>query len=215
MLHDGSTVHLRPITSDDKDVLRGAFERLSEQSRYRRFMGGIKLLTPQLLAYLTEVDGVDHFAWVAIDPNNAQGVGVARYVRLRDDPVTAEAAVTVADDWHGRGLGTFLLDALGAIALENGIRTFRATVLTDNKPMLDILRDMGARLSRDSAGVMCADIDLSDQAKTFKGTTVYEALRGAARGHMSVVHDWNPPAPSHGAADSPAADEADRRHPQL
>src|SRR5467141_4125601 len=55
MLHNGSTVHLRPITSDDKDVLRDAFERLSEQSRYRRFMGGIKLLTPQLLAYLTEV----------------------------------------------------------------------------------------------------------------------------------------------------------------
>jgi len=191
MLHDGGNVHLRPIRPDDQELLREAFDRLSEQSRYRRFMAGMKRLTPKLLAYLTEVDGVDHFAWVAIDPSNGHGVGVARYVRLRDEPTTAEAAVTVVDDWHGRGLGTFLLGALSEVALDNGIDTFRAIVLAENKPMLGILQSMGARLRFDATGVMQADIDLPSQSEQLKGTAVYEALRAAACGQVSVVHDWS------------------------
>ncbi len=194
-LGDGSRVLLRPIRTDDKQLLVDGFERLSESSRYRRFMGGIKLLAPKLLAYLTEVDGVNHFALVAIaiDEPGRPGVGVARYVRLPDDPAAAEAAVTVADDLQRRGLGTLMLHELGAVALENGISTFRAYVLPENRPMLHIIEQMGARVTIGSDTAR-ADIDLPAQMEAMKDTPMYEALRAAARGAMQVVHSWEPDA---------------------
>jgi GNAT superfamily N-acetyltransferase len=193
-LRDGSRVRLRPIVPEDRSLLLEAFERLSEESKYRRFMGGIKSLTSHNLAYLTELDYVNHFAWIAFAPDapGTPGVAVARYVRLRDEPEAAEAAVTVVDDWQGKGLGTLMLDALGAVAVENGIRRFRAYVLVENRPMLEILRSMGTRIAVDSPGVLRADIDLPEQMKRLEGTALYEALRSAARGELPVLHRWEP-----------------------
>jgi GNAT superfamily N-acetyltransferase len=82
-----------------------------------------------MLAYLTEVDHHDHEALVAFDDCSSEGVGVAWYVRV--DGATAEAAVTVADDWQGRGLGTALTSMLAERALEEGIDRFTAVVLAE------------------------------------------------------------------------------------
>src|SRR5258708_40262776 len=84
-LDDGPRVRLRPIVPQDKAMLDDGFANLSDESRYRRFAGAVSKLTPALLAYLTEIDYTDHFAWVAFasgDPGRP-GLGVARYVRLR------------------------------------------------------------------------------------------------------------------------------------
>jgi hypothetical protein len=106
-LRDGSRVRLRPIAPDDKPLVAGAFDRLSEGARYRRFFHDVSELTPTMLAYLTEVDHIDHEATIAIDPSSGHALGVARYVRLREDPEEAEVAFAVVDDWHGRGLAPF------------------------------------------------------------------------------------------------------------
>ena len=95
---------MRPIEPDDRDAVQGAFARLSEQSRYQRFMSAINELSESQLRYLTEVDHHDHEALIAFDREGGLGVGVGRYVRL-DDGTSAEAAVTVVDEWQGRGLG--------------------------------------------------------------------------------------------------------------
>jgi len=127
-LRDGTRVRLRPILPEDKAVLVEGFRRLSPESRYRRFMAPIQELTDDELRYLTEIDYVDHFAWLALDLEQPghPGIGVGRYVRIPEEPDVAEAAVTVVDDYYqGRGVGTLLLEALGAVALENGIRRFR------------------------------------------------------------------------------------------
>jgi GNAT superfamily N-acetyltransferase len=184
---DGSRVRLRPIVPEDKAMLADGFAHLSEESRYRRFAGAVSKLTPAVLRYLTEIDYTNHFAWVAfsLDEPGRPGLGVARYVRLRDEPAIAEAAVAVADHFHGRGLGTLLLEALGAVALENGISAFRAFVLADNTPMLDILNNMGARFAVDSPGQLRADIDLPEQMEKLKQTSLYATLRAAARGEIT------------------------------
>ena len=85
------------------------------------------------LRYLTEVDFTDHVAYVAVRPE-APGVlvGVARWVRLRDDPEVAEIAFVVADDLQRQGLGTILAETLAAAARERGVRRFVATMLPDN-----------------------------------------------------------------------------------
>ena len=161
-LLDGTRVVMRPIEPVDKDAIREGFEHLSEESRYRRFMGGVKRLTPPILEALTEVDHENHEAWVAYAPDDrgSPGVGVARYVRLKEDPRIAEPAVTVIDEYQKRGLGTMMMDVLARDAVGHGINRFRAYVLADNQPILKILRRFGATMHVDEPGVLRADIDL-------------------------------------------------------
>ncbi|MGH2830701.1 MAG: GNAT family N-acetyltransferase [Actinomycetota bacterium] len=187
-LHDGEHILVRPVVPEDKPVIKEGFDRLSEESRYRRFMGK-KNLTERDLAYLTEMDYVDHFALVAIgrEPRDYQGLGVARYVRDGTDPQSAEAAVAVVDEHHGRGIGTLLLAMLGAVALENGIRRFTGYLLADNRPVIDMLNNLGARIEFDSAGMSRMTIDLPAQMEELKETPLYAVLRAVARGDGSVV----------------------------
>lgn len=161
-LMDGTHISMRPIEPGDKAAIADGFDHLSDESRYRRFMGGVKRLTPPILAALTEVDHVDHEAWVAYAPDEpgGPGIGVARYVRLRDEPDVAEPAVTVIDEYQGRGIGTAMMDVLARDAAEHDIRRFRAYVLVDNGPIIKILRRFGATMSVEEPGVLRADIDL-------------------------------------------------------
>jgi GNAT superfamily N-acetyltransferase len=102
---DGILLTVRPISSDDKSALLDAFRHLSQRSVYRRFLAPVKTLTESELAYLTELDHTGHEALVAV-AETGEIVGVARYVRDPEDRERAEAAVTVLDDWQGRGVGT-------------------------------------------------------------------------------------------------------------
>ena len=191
-LRDGTRILVRPIRPDDKSALTAGMRRLSEGSRYRRFMAPIAELSDDQLAHLTEIDYFDHFAWVAVLTARPDvGIGVGRYVRLADDPQLAEAALTVLDDYQGRGLGTLLLGILAATARMAGIERFRAYVLEANQPMLDLLRALGADAEYDSPGVVRMDVPLraellpdSPAARLLKlaaSLTERSALRSADR----------------------------------
>jgi GNAT superfamily N-acetyltransferase len=188
-LRDGTPVRLRPIVPEDKALLVEGFRRLSAESRYRRFMAPIEELTADQLRFLTEIDYVDHFAWLALDLDAAghPGVGVSRYVRIPEEPEVAEAAVTVVDDYQGRGVGTLLLEALGAVALENGITRFRGYALEDNRPILDVLEAMGATTAHDSPGMLRIDVDLPARMEEMRGSPLREVLRMVARGEGPVL----------------------------
>ncbi|MQA73148.1 MAG: GNAT family N-acetyltransferase [Solirubrobacterales bacterium] len=154
-LRDGAAVIVRPIRPTDREAIRGAFARLSERSRYQRFMTAITALSESQLDYLTEVDHHDHEALVAFDAVAGEGVGVGRFVRLADG-TSAEAAVTVIDDWQGRGLGTALCNLLAERARDEGIARFTALLLAENDQMHDVLASLGPAkvLSRDSGTVV-------------------------------------------------------------
>ncbi len=147
-LADGARITLRFIRPDDAPELRRCFTRLSPRSRYLRFRGGLPELTEEMVAYLTRVDGDKHVAIVAttesLDLKSEVGLGVARFVRLDDEPGVAEAAVTVVDDAQGRGIGRLLMRALATLALERGVRVFRGEVLADNERMRHMLEEVGA-----------------------------------------------------------------------
>lgn len=183
-LRDGTRVRLRPVVPDDKQGFRDGFDRLSTASRFQRFLSPMDDLSDEMLRYLTEIDYVDHFAWVALLPDEPgePGVGVARYVRLRDEPHVAEAAVTVVDEWQGRGLGTLLVDALGAVARENAIRTIRGYVLQENRKMREVLEAAGARIYHDSPGLLRVEVDLAARAEQMRGTPLGATLEALARG---------------------------------
>ena len=188
-LRDGGLVRIRPIVPDDKAAIVEGFRRLTPESRYRRFMAPIAELTEEQLATLTEVDYRDRFAWVAfsLDEPGTPGIGVSRYVRDRSDPEVAEAAVTVVDDHHRRGLGLLLLEFLGAAALENDIKRFRGYVLEQNRAIRELLEHLGATLVHDAPGVLRIDLDLPATAEELRGSPMYEVLRAVARGDAPAV----------------------------
>jgi GNAT superfamily N-acetyltransferase len=188
-LRDGTRVVVRHIRPSDAGELRRAFDRLSPESRYRRFFGGVPQLTEAALHYLTDVDGRDHVAIVATtdvpEPDGATGLGVARFVRLQDEPTVAEAAVTVVDDSHRKGLGRLLASKLAEAARERGIHTFRADVLADNEPMRAIMGEIGASERETSAGVVTYDVPL-DAAESSPGPL--DRLLRAAASSMAILH---------------------------
>lgn len=160
-LRDGSRVRIRQGGSSDRELLRRGFERLSPESRYRRFLTPMPELTEDVLRYLTEIDHHDHESMIALEEETGEGLGVARYVRDPDRPEAAEVAVTVIDDWQGRGLGTLLLEVISARAREDGITTFTALMLATNKEMMDLFNRLDpVRITDQAAGTVEIEVSI-------------------------------------------------------
>ena len=188
-LRDGSEVVVRPVRPGDKDAIAAGFERMSAQSRYRRFFAPLEELSPRDLRYLTEVDHHDHEALIAFDRATGAPVGAARYVRS-DDPAEAEVAVTVVDDWQGRGAATALLEALVGRAREEGLERFTALVLSENTDALEMFAHLAPdaeRPRRSASGNLELVMDLPEPGGV-PGSLLGRALRAAAHG----VLDANP-----------------------
>jgi GNAT superfamily N-acetyltransferase len=136
---------LRDISPGDKALLAAGLARLSPRSAHARFLAAKPRFSSSELRYLTEVDGHDHAALVAVD---ALGriVAVGRYVRHVDDPTSAEVAVVVCDDLQGLGLGTRLGLRLAERARGAGIEHFTAIMLPDNTPALRLFSRISAHL---------------------------------------------------------------------
>ena len=142
-LRDGSQVRIRQIRRSDGELLLRGFQRLSPESRYRRFLTPMPRLPGTTVRRLTDVDHQDHEAMIALDEQGTEGLGVARYVRDPGRRDAAEVAVTVVDDWQGRGLGTLLLEVISARARDEGVRTFTALMLARNQDMMDLFKRLG------------------------------------------------------------------------
>jgi GNAT superfamily N-acetyltransferase len=187
-LRDGTPVLFRPVRPDDKERFRRGLELLSPQSRYRRFFRPIEAFTEDELRYLTEVDFEDHFAWLAVLPDvpGEPGIGVARWIRLRDEPTVAEAAVTVIDAYQNRGAGRMLLHLTARSAVERGVRAFRAWALGENRPILHLLRELGAIEGGWESGVLELTVPLPSDPEALDRTPAAQILRATAAGRLTV-----------------------------
>ena len=160
VLRNGSEVLIRQVQSADAALLADGFARLGAKSRQLRFLTPKKELSPAELRYLTDIDHHDHEALGALSHPGGQGVGIARYFRNAEDPQAADIAVTVVDDWQGRGLGTELLAQLSDRARKEGIRRFTALVSADNEAVLGLLSNTNADLVHREFGTLEYEIPL-------------------------------------------------------
>lgn len=143
-LRTGHAAWVRPVRGTDAAELQRAFALLSDLSRYQRFMTGTPHLTDRQATYFTAIDHIHHEALVALpEEHGVDIVGVARFIRYRAAPTDADLAVTIADEWHGRGLATVLLHMLSARARVVGVRRFKVDMLADNAAVLTLLRSAG------------------------------------------------------------------------
>jgi RimJ/RimL family protein N-acetyltransferase len=130
----------------DRDLLRETYEHLSEESRRRRFLAAVPRLTDAMLEHLVdEVDGIDHVALLLVvidDDHVGTPVGVARMIRYEHEPTAADVAVTVVDEWQGRGVATALLAEL-VRERPRGVTHVVTTVEADNEASLAMLARLG------------------------------------------------------------------------
>jgi GNAT superfamily N-acetyltransferase len=155
-LCDGTPVGIRAIRSGDKAKLTEHFHQLKAASRYQRFFGYRKALTPHELRHFTAPDFLSHVALVAT-VNEGTGlerlVGDSCYVVLPDRPAAAELALSVVDDYQRRGIGTILLDHLLRLAEQTAVQRLEADVLASNGVALRFFTRRGFTSSGTVSGV--------------------------------------------------------------
>ncbi len=182
-LRDGRPILLRQIRPEDRDRLAEGLRRLSPTSRYLRFHADVEELSDRQLDYLTRVDHVDHEAIVALDLEQPEipGIGVARYIRDPFERHVAEAAVTVADEYHGLGAGTLLLGVLASRARAQGIEVFRNYVLASNHAMLEVFDALGGIRERENQALWRVDLPLPQRPGDLPDSPAGRAFLAAAK----------------------------------
>ena len=175
VLTDGGTAHVRPIRPQDDIALQRFHLGQSRQSTVFRFFAPLEELPLKDVTRFTRVDHDDRVAFVAVasDEDDERIIAVARYDRDspgQDGPSDeAEVAFNVADDHHGRGLGSVLLEHLTAAARERGIRHFTAEVLPHNSRMLGVFRDAGYVVDQYlDDGIMSVSFDIDPTERSLE-----------------------------------------------
>ena len=195
-LPSGLDVIFRTVHPEDRQMLAEGMARLSQRSRHARFLADKPSLSERELRYLTEFDGHNHIALGAARPlpgGREEGIGIARLVRLEEDPEVAEPAVTVIDEYQDCGVGTALLRRLVGAARERGVRRFRCEFLADNHRVCSIIDDLdeGAIVHREG-GVVTMEFPLPSPRPdehprvTLKRSAMYRLLTRAAQGWLSL-----------------------------
>ncbi len=143
-LADGSSVTIRPIQADDAEREREFIENLSPESRYHRFLSGMVHPSPTLLKKLTEIDHVRDEAYVALIEKNGKlvQIGVSRYYSDANGR-RCECAVSVADAWKHKGLGTLLMQRLVKTAKARHLESMYSIDTVENADMRDFAAHMG------------------------------------------------------------------------
>ncbi|GAA2156792.1 bifunctional GNAT family N-acetyltransferase/acetate--CoA ligase family protein [Kitasatospora kazusensis] len=169
LLRDGGTARIRPITEADADRLVEFYEQVSDQSKYFRFFAPYPRLSAKDVRRFTHHDYVNRVGLAVVVRDRF--IATVRYDRIdRDgmpsaDGTDAEVAFLVQDAHQGRGVASALLEHIGAVAQERGIRRFTAEVLPENRKMVKVFTDAGYTQRRSIAdGVVHLEFDLEPTA---------------------------------------------------
>ena len=143
-LRDRTEVLIRPVRKDDAAEERTFIESLSPQSRRYRFLGQVRHPSSELIEQLTDLDYVHELAFAAVVHDDARDnfVGVSRYSTTADG-TACEVAVTVLDDWQGKGLGSALMKHLIEVARSRGIKRMWSVDSAENLAMSDLAQYLG------------------------------------------------------------------------
>jgi GNAT superfamily N-acetyltransferase len=159
----GCEALFRPLVQADRPTVARLFWELSAQTRFHRFNSLYAELDDEQLTALFDLDYCDRFAWaieITCDGVTVP-VAVGRYARYRGSR-RADVAITIRDQWQGRGLGGLLLDTLVITAHHHGFVAFATVVTADNEAMLHLMRKRGAELSQPRSGEVDVVLPLSE-----------------------------------------------------
>ncbi|MFI5982661.1 GNAT family N-acetyltransferase [Streptomyces sp. NPDC051555] len=172
VLRDGGTARIRPITTEDADRLVSFYEQVSDESKYYRFFAPHPRLSAKDVHRFTHHDYVDRVGLAATI--GGEFIGTVRFDRIGSDgrPASgpadeAEVAFLVQDAHQGRGVASALLEHIGAVARERGIRRFAAEVLPANVKMIKVFKEVGYEQKRSfEDGSVHLTLDLEPTAES-------------------------------------------------
>ena len=167
-LADGTAVEIRPIRPEDAEMEQQFVRKLSDRSRYFRFMNSVRELSPAMLMRFTQIDYDREMAFVAVrgEQGGEEEIAVARYV-TNPDGKSCEFALVVADAWQGKGLGRRMMETIIEVARSRGLEVMIGHVLAANQPMLSLCAKLGFALS-----------DHPEETAVRRATLVLAARRG-------------------------------------
>ncbi len=171
-LPDGPRILVRPVVPSDRGQLLSGFEKLSERSRFFRFLGAMSRLSPEDLDRFTAAGDANHGAFGALDISGAAPVpvAIARYERFGDGSALAEMAVTVIDAYQGRGVGTVMVATTAYCAAKAGIEALIAFVHPENTGMSHLLLSLGAMTENRSPSEICYRLPVTTAADGYPDT---------------------------------------------
>jgi RimJ/RimL family protein N-acetyltransferase len=162
---DGTMLCFRSIRDDDTASIQRLFQRLSAEEIRMRFQYARNRLSDADAHHLCAIDPQEEAAFVLMDPSSdpMEMRGVGR-IYIDSNARTAEFAVLVERTWTGRGLGAHLIGRLVAECRRRGLDELRGQVLIENRPMLDLCRELGfrRRLMPDEPGTALISLRLND-----------------------------------------------------
>ena len=142
----GEACELRELQGIPVATVLAAYDALSVQTIYLRFMRPKLIPTAQQLSHFLEYDPARQISLLLIT-NDGELMAQAQSIRRRRNPESAEFSCLVADHFQHRGAGRRILLALALLARAAGIREWTAEVLAENRPMLSLLKHLGLPLT--------------------------------------------------------------------
>jgi len=147
---DNTYICFKALEKRDREKFIDGFNKLSKASVYHRFFGFLKELTDKQLEDFLTTDNRNHVAWAAFDivDDDMVGVGVGRFKRSTTNPREAELALTVIDEYQGKGVGTILLAIMYFLASKLEIDVLTGIILSDNSKLIKRFKELGAKMER-------------------------------------------------------------------
>lgn len=157
------------IRPENKRQIADGLELLSHKSIRNRFQGGRKGFTESELNYLTDLDGINHFALgIAEATDEQRGIAIIRMVRSSHDARDAEVAVTIIDEYQKMGLGSLLMDLIFLAALERNLDRLTFFFLPQNEGIVKLIKRLGMPIQREVSSdhvEMVIELKQVDEAK--------------------------------------------------
>ncbi|WP_242839735.1 bifunctional acetate--CoA ligase family protein/GNAT family N-acetyltransferase [Syntrophorhabdus aromaticivorans] len=143
-LSDGTEVLLRPIRPEDEPLEHEMLSTLSDESLRTRFFQTIRNITHEMHVRFCNIDYDREMAIVAEvrERDRRRIIGIARLV-IEPSLKSAEYAVVVHDNYHGKGLGYKLVDVLIGFAQDKGLEEVCGYVQSTNLKMLNVCKKLG------------------------------------------------------------------------
>ena len=192
LLADGTTAEIRPATPGDTAAVTAMHEAMSPENSYLRFFSFSRLSAEQEARRVCRAPAADHAALLATVAG--QLAGVASY-EITGDGHKAEIAFAVADNMHGRGIGTLLLEHLISDAGRRGVTTLTASVLAQNAEMQKVFADAGLSIRReleDGVIELTCDLPHDDADPRWDPYLDAAALRERSADVVSLRHVFQP-----------------------
>lgn len=136
-------LRLGSVLPSHREQISHGLKDLSVESIRNRFMGSKKEFSPQELEYLTNLDGWNHYAIGIEERDRPRGVALVRMVRSSSDPLEAEVAITIIDEYQRLGLGSILMKFIALSALEREVKRLSFTFMPQNEGIIRLIHKLG------------------------------------------------------------------------